>query len=390
MLLMIPGPIEVSPKVCDAYSVPPPSHLAPAVIEAFGASVEMARRVWCAGPDSEPFILAGSGTIAMEMAVVNLIEPGDKALVYNTGYFSDRMAEMVRRRGGTVKGINCEHPGQAPSLEKVAVALAKGGVKALFVTHVDTSTGVRADARGICALAREYGVLTIFDGVCATAAERFEMMAWGADVYLTASQKAIGLPAGLALMVASAAAMQTRARLSVPPPMSLDWEQWLPIMKAYESRDKSYFSTPATNLILALKEGFEEILSTSFGREEGISARFEQHKHAAEAMRGAWRAMGLSLLPAEGLEANTLSAILYPEGVGPELLALVKARGVVVAGGLYKGLQQTYFRVGHMGHAVTERDMLVKTIEAIEGALIEAGHPLKKGGALVRFDALFG
>jgi alanine-glyoxylate transaminase/serine-glyoxylate transaminase/serine-pyruvate transaminase len=390
MLLMIPGPIEVSPEVAAAYSVAPPSHLAPNVVEAFGASLEMAREVWCAGQSSAPFILAGGGTIAMEMAVLNLLDPGDKVLVYNTGYFSDRMAEMVRRRGAVVEQVRAERPGGAPPLSKVATALSRGGVKALFVTHVDTSTGVRADARALCELAREHNALTVFDGVCATAAERFEMAGWGADVYLTASQKAVGLPAGLALMVASARALEVRDRLQTAPPMSLDWHEWLPIMRAYEARQKSYFSTPATNLILALERSFTEILGATFDKEEGIFARFEQHRHAADAMRGAWEAMGLSMLPGEGLAANTLSAILYPKGVGTELLAGIKARGVVVAGGLYKGLQETYFRVGHMGHAVTQREMLSKTIEAVEGALIQAGHPLRAGSGLARFDALYG
>ena len=96
-LLMIPGPIEVSPAVLEAFSTPPPGHLAPGVIEAFGASLAMMRRVWMADEHSQPFVVAGGGTVAMDMAAANLIEAGEHAVVVNTGYFSDRIAEMLRR-----------------------------------------------------------------------------------------------------------------------------------------------------------------------------------------------------------------------------------------------------------------------------------------------------
>ena len=118
-----------------------------------------------------------------------------------------------------------------PSLEAIEAALTLAPTRALFATHVDTSTGVRVDAGALARLATTHGALSVFDGVCATAAERFEMETWGADVYLTASQKAIGLPAGLALLVASARAMEAREGLKLAPPMSLDWKQWLPIMQ---------------------------------------------------------------------------------------------------------------------------------------------------------------
>ncbi|HEY8431702.1 MAG TPA: aminotransferase class V-fold PLP-dependent enzyme, partial [Sandaracinaceae bacterium] len=147
-LLMIPGPIEVSPAVVDAASGPPPGHLAPSLIESFGASLELMRRVWLAPSDAQPFIVAGSGTLAMEMAATNLLDPGESVLVVSSGYFSDRMAEMLRRRGAKVTVLRAE-PGDAPSLDAVEEALSSGGYRALFATHVDTSTGVRVDARAL-------------------------------------------------------------------------------------------------------------------------------------------------------------------------------------------------------------------------------------------------
>ena len=188
-LLMIPGPIEVSSAVVDAAAGPPPGHLAKDFMAAFSDALVKMRAVWLAGPDAQPFVVAGSGTLAMEMAATNLLDPGQSAVVASSGYFSARMAEMLRRRGVLVTVVECE-PGDAPSLAEVGEALSRTEARALFATHVDTSTGVRVDAKALAALANEHGAMSVFDGVCATAAERFEMEAWGADVYLTASQKA--------------------------------------------------------------------------------------------------------------------------------------------------------------------------------------------------------
>src|SRR3954471_2440832 len=144
-LLMIPGPVELSPGVLAAASASPPGHTSPRLIEAFGRSIERMREVWLSGSASQPFILAGSGTLAMEVAAANLIEPGDRALVVSTGYFSERMAEILRRYGAEVTEVAAP-AGEAPSPGQVREALAEGGsFKALFATHVDTSTGVRID-----------------------------------------------------------------------------------------------------------------------------------------------------------------------------------------------------------------------------------------------------
>jgi len=372
-LLMIPGPIEVSPAVRDAFAVPPPGHLSPEVIEAFGASLEMMRRVWLAAPSSQPFAVAGSGTTAMEMAVANLIEPGDAAIVVNTGYFSDRMVEMLRRAGAEVVDLTAV-PGEVPNVSRAAGAFddfARAGkkVKALFATHVDTSTGALCDPRPLALLARERGALSVFDGVCATAAERFEMEAWDSDVYLSASQKAIGLPSGLALLVASARALATRDARKAPPPLASDWHAWHPIMQAYEARKPAYFATPPTNLILALSVGLREIL------EDGMEARFALHERGARALRVAWSSLGLRPVPArEQNAAHTLSALHFPSGVDATLVARVAERGVYVAGGLHPAIRGAYFRVGHMGYALTRADFLMRCVEAVAGALASFGN----------------
>jgi len=387
-LLMIPGPIEVSPAVRSALDATPPSHLAPDVIEVFGSALERMRPVWLASRDAQPFVVSGGGTIAMDMAVCNLIDPGDRVLLVNTGYFSDRMREMLGRRGARVDTLDAE-PGASVAPETVAAALdaGDGEFKALFATHVDTSTGVCVDAEAYARAAAEQGVLSVFDGVCATAAERFDMEDWGADVYLTASQKAIGLPPGLALMLTTPRALAARKQLSVAPPLSLDWLAWLPIMRAYEAREASYFSTPATGLLDALGVSLREILDTEYHGQHGMGARFALHERAGRAMRAAWRALGLDLFCRPEVAANTLSAIRYPDGTGPELVAHIRDADVVVAGGLLPGHQSDYFRVGHMGWTVTQPRLLLETVEAIERGLAASGHPVERGAGVAAAEA---
>jgi alanine-glyoxylate transaminase/serine-glyoxylate transaminase/serine-pyruvate transaminase len=381
-LLMIPGPVELSPTVLAAASMQPPGHVTPRLIEAFGRSIERMREVWRADAASQPFILAGSGTLAMEVAAANLVEPGDRTLVINTGFFSERMADILRRAGAEVTELAAPL-GAVPGAEAVRRALSQGGSwKALFATHVDTSTGVRVDPEPLCRLAREMGILSVFDGVCATAGERFEMAAWGADLYFTGSQKAVGLPPGLALMVADERALAVReARRAAAPPFYLDWNSWLPVHRAYEERKAAYFATPATSLVMALEAGLGEILET------GVEARLEAHARTGAAMRAAWAALGLRPVPREDALANTLSVLLFPEGIDATLLPRIAARGVTVAGGLHPAVKATSFRVGHMGYTATRPDYLRRTVEAVAGALREAGAAVDAEAAVTALES---
>jgi len=367
-LLMIPGPIEIGERVFEATCIRPRSHVSPPIKACFSRALQAMRTVWCANPDHQPFVVAGGGTLAMESTVCNLIDPGDRVLVVNTGYFGDRMAEMLVRRGAEVFQVGAGLGG-CPGLADVAEALDEHGPKAVFITHVDTSTGVRTDARSLAALARERGVLSVFDGVCATAAEVLHQSEWGADVVLTASQKAIGLPPGLALWVASPAALAARDALTSAPPMSLDWAQWMPVMQAYEAEASAYFSTPPTTLVPALDVSLHELVT------EGMPAVFTRHQRAADKLRAAWAAMGLRSVSEH--PANTLSALYWPEGTDASALPRIAAEGAVVAGGLHPQIKAEYFRVGHMGEVTRTDAPLLQTLLAVGRGLgldAEAGR----------------
>jgi len=365
---MIPGPTEFEPEVMMAVGAPTTSHVAPDFIESFGHALEMMREVWLA-PSGQPFIIAGSGTLAMDLAGANLVEPGDRALVISTGYFGDRYAELLKRYGAEVTALKAP-AGEVVSDAAVETELKRKRYKLMTFTHVDTSTAVRVDPEPLGLLGEKHGVITVLDGVCSVAGEVIRQDEWKIDVVFTASQKAVGVPPGLALLVASPRAMEAwKGRKSPVGSYYSDWTHWLPVMKAYEERRPAYFGTPAVNLVSALEVSLRLIL-----KEGGMEARFRRHSDRGTAFRKAMRGMGLTMIPAsEEVSANTLSAPLYPEGVkGADFMKAIGDSDVIVAGGLLPGIKDTYFRVGHMG-AVTNGDILT-TVAAIDGALSACGY----------------
>ncbi len=373
-LLMIPGPINFDPGVLRALSAPTKGHTAPEFIAGFGETLDWMKDAFKA-PSGIPFAVAGSGTLAMDMAVCNLVEPSDRVVVLSTGYFSDRVVTILERYGAEVTVLRAK-PGEIVPVEQVRAALERVHPKILAMTHVDTSTGVAVDVRTLVRLGREYDALTIVDGVCSVGGMELQQDAWGVDVVLTASQKAIGVPPGLALLVASPRALDAfRARSRPVPNYYADWANWLPIMEAYLARKGAYFATPPVNLIYALHESLREMLN------EGLEARIERHKRLSDAFKAGINAMGLKQVPASpDIAATTMTAIYFPDGIDASLIDKIRERNVVVAGGIAPSIRDRYFRVGHMG--IVSITDIVATLGAIEGALAASGYRFEVGAGI--------
>ncbi len=373
-LLMIPGPIEFTDEVLSEMAVPTLSHVDPEFIELFGQALERMRGVWLA-PHGQPFAIAGSGTLAMELAAANITEPGDNVLIVHTGYFSDRMADIFRLHGANVDVVPSA-VGDLPQVEAVRAQLKAKRYKTISITHVDTSTGARADIKAFAAAAAETNTLVVVDGVCAVAGEELRMEDWGVDIAFTASQKAVGVPPGLALLVASQRALAVhRARRSTVRAYYCDWKNWLPVMEAYEARRAAYFGTPAVNLVRALNVSLGQILA------EGMEARFARHARNARALRAGLSAIGLTFLPVrEEIYANTLTAPYYPDGIDATVLAKIAEEGAMLAGGLYPSIKTKYFRIGHMG--MSDKSEILATLGAIERGLARAGYSFPIGAAV--------
>jgi alanine-glyoxylate transaminase/serine-glyoxylate transaminase/serine-pyruvate transaminase len=235
---------------------------------------------------------------------------------------------------------------------------------------------VIADVQALAAMGRRHGALVVVDGVCSVAGEELRQEEWGVDLTLTASQKALGVPPGLALVVAGPRAMDAfyRRKVDVGSYYS-DWTQWLPIMEAYEARRPGYFGTPPVNLIWALNVSLGQIL------DEGMEARVARHRRLSAAFKAAIDALGMRQVPVSAeVAANTLTAPYYPDGVDASVLAYISREGAMLAGGLHSAIRARYFRIGHMG-AVTASDIL-STVGAIERGLAAAGYRFQAGAGL--------
>jgi alanine-glyoxylate transaminase/serine-glyoxylate transaminase/serine-pyruvate transaminase len=217
--LLIPGPIEFDDAVLQSMSHFSESHVSAGFVATFGETLSMLRKLFqTSDPSAQPFVLSGSGTLGWDIVAANLIEPGEDVLVLGTGYFSDGFADCLRVYGASVTELKAP-VGTKPQLPDIEKALAEKKYKAITVTHVDTSTGVLSELQQLSALVHKVSpdTLIFVDGVCSVACEEIDFDAWGLDGVVTASQKAIGCPAGLSISMFSARAMKAFQDRKTPP-----------------------------------------------------------------------------------------------------------------------------------------------------------------------------
>ena len=358
-LVMIPGPTPVARSIQDQMGRETVAFGDPAFIEDFKEVIKDLKEIF--KTSGEAFVVAGTGTLAMEMGIANVAKEGDNVLVVSNGFFGDRYKELCERKGLNVDVISAEW-GTTVTPEEIDNKLKEKVYKAVTVTHVDTSTGVCAPVAEIGEVVKKYeDTVLIVDGVCATAAEPEYLDEMGIDVLITGSQKALGVPPGLALVFAGKKALERRKSLGTIRDYYVDFEKWIPIM----NDPSKYFGTPPVNLIWALKEALKII------KEEGVENRYERHRKVARAMQAALEELGFKILAEKEHRAVTLSNALYMDGIqDAEFRKVLAEEGVVVAGGLgpYAGKM---FRLGHMGNI--DSHYLVSTIAAIERTLYRLG-----------------
>lgn len=370
-LTMIPGPIEFSDGVLGAMATPSQAHTSPEFVSTFQSALKNLRKLFkSTDPKAQPYVLAGSGTLGWDIVGANLITPGDKVLVLATGFFSDSFAECLKVYDAEVDVVTAP-VGDVVPLETIAEKLRATKYAAVTITHVDTSTSVVSDVEAISALVKKESpeTLVVVDGVCSVGVEELEFDKWGLDFVLTASQKAIGVPAGLSIFFASERAVSKALGRKKDSAFFASLKKWTPIMNAYESGSGAYFATPAVQTVTALKVSLDEILA------ESIDQRVAKHEKVSSQFKAYLEKLGLSILPvSHKVAAHGLTAVYFPEGVnGPDLIAALGKKGFTVAGGIHKALVGKYFRVGHMGVSVYEGHVDQLT-SALEEALVEVGH----------------
>lgn len=380
-MLLIPGPTPVIDSIYDALSQETWSHTDPRFADIYRNAIVQTKEMF--QTDGEVFVVAGSGTLAMEMALVNTVAAGEKLLVISNGYFGDRFLKLGEAFGIEIEVIQAEW-GKAVTASEVEAKLAGDTFKAVTVTHADTSTGVAADLDSLVPVIKKHGALVILDGVCATAAMEEDMSKeYGdadskIDIILTGSQKAVGVPPGLAVLAFNKSALDVRKKMKHIPAYYTDIYNWLPIMHD----PQKYFATPPVNLIYAYNEGMKLVL------EEGMENRYERHLAFSKGVKAGLAIYGMKALADKDVSAATLTCVLYPKGVDDAVFrAKLAGKGVIVAGALAH-LSGKAFRIGHMGN--TTKDMLKEAIRLIGVTLKEMGQSADVEQALEMFDREFG
>lgn len=364
-LVMIPGPTPTVRSINDQMGRETVAFGDPEFIKDFRELIVDLKDMWRV--DGECFVVAGSGTMAMEMAVANVTKRDDNVLIVSNGFFGDRFIDICKRKGLNVDILSAEW-GEIVPAETIRKKLKEKEYAAITVTHVDTSTGARAPIKEIGDILKEFpNTVYIVDGVASTAGEREYVDDMGIDILFTGSQKAFGVAPGLAILWAGQKALERRKSLGTIPEYYIDFEKWIPIM----NDPSKYYATPAINMIWALKESVRLI------KEEGIEERYERHRRVSNSFNACLESLGFKILSKKEYRCSTLSNVLYPEGIEEaEFRKVLAEEGVMVAGGLgpYAGKM---FRVGHMGNI--DDHTIYSTIAAIERTLIKLGYEYQVG-----------
>jgi aspartate aminotransferase-like enzyme len=342
--LRIPGPIPVPDEVLEEMGRPMMNHRGPEFKEILLRVTDRLKQVYATQGDM--YILSSSGTGAMEAAVVNTLSPGDRVLAVTVGAFGDRFAKIADVYGADVTVLRFAL-GLAADPEKIRDALkADPSIKAVLVTHNETSTGIVNDLAAIGAVVKgEFGKLLLVDGVSSVGSVPVLADEWGVDVMASASQKGWMVPPGLAFLSFSAEAWRAHAEARMPR-FYYDVAEY-----------KRYFEigqppwTPAVSVHYALDKALDMML------EEGLDEVFARHVRAAERVRAGVAALGLDLLPDLSCASNTITAVKMPEGInGAEMLKTMRQEHDVVLAGGQQSLSGKIFRIGHLG-LVSDEDI---------------------------------
>ncbi|NLK58917.1 MAG: alanine--glyoxylate aminotransferase family protein [Tissierellia bacterium] len=370
-LLMIPGPTPVVDSIRTEMGRDTIAFGDPDFVKDYKEVIDDLQSLFSC--DGKTFVVAGTGTLAMETAIANSLQKGDKMLLVSNGFFGDRFIQIAERKGIKVELLQAEW-GDAVTPVQIGKKLDEGGFKAVTVTHVDTSTGVIAPVKEIGEVVSKYDdVLYIVDGVCSVGGEAVDLKNCHINVLFTGSQKAFGVAPGLFMLWADEKALARRKSLGTIPEYYCDYENWIPIM----DDPSKYFATPAVNLVWALKE------SVRIMKEEGMDARYARHIRTAKAMQKAFEAIGFTILAKEEVRAHTLSNLLYPAGIDDAAYRTELAKqGVQAAGGVGKYAGRM-LRIGHMGNI--DLHTCTATISAMERALRALGQDLQPGSGTGAF-----
>ncbi len=375
MLLMIPGPVKMHPRIYAAMSRPLIGHRTPEFNKIYNDTLDLFKKL--IDSNNDVFIFTGSSTSAMDSAIANLVQPGDKVLNVIQGKFSERWQEITNAYGGNSIVLDIEW-GKGLTEEPLIEILDKNkDIKFITICHNETSTGVINPADEIGKIAREYDKILIVDGVTSVGGDYVYPDKWKFDILATGSQKCLGIPPGLGFIMVGPRAWEIINKRKnirsyyVNLPIYKDW---------FEKRGDTPF-TPSVPLVIAQNVSLQMMF------EEGIDNRMERHRQMARATRAGVKALGMELFAEEKYASNTVTSIKVPSKIKvKDLISSMKEFGVVIAGGQGK-IKEKIIRIAHM-NVIQKKDILV-TFSALEMALMKLDFSFEQGSAVVAIEQEF-
>ena len=359
MNLRIPGPTPCPEDVLQAGAQQMIDHRGPEFKDMIGrihSGLQTAFQT-----KNQIAILTSSGTGAMEGAIINTLSPGDRVLSISIGVFGDRFGQIAEAYGVDVVKLPIEY-GDAADPEEIGKALkADATIKAVLITHNETSTGITNDLAAIAKVVREYDRLTLVDAISSIGCIPVETDAWDLDVVVTGSQKGFMVPPGLAFAAVGPRAIEA-AKTATLPRFYFEFSR---AFSYYEQGQTPW--TPAVSVMFSLDLALKKMMA------DGMGAVYEKHARIANDVRNGVKKLGLELFPKdEKYASNTVTAVKVPEGVELSALRgkLRTDREVIVAGG-QGSLSGKIFRVGHMGH-ITDEDV-DDVMDSLRSVLPEVG-----------------
>jgi aspartate aminotransferase-like enzyme len=357
--LRVPGPTPCPPEVLKAMAWQMVNHRGPEYHEMIAEVTENLKKVF--QTKNDVLLLTGSGTGGLEAAVVNTLSPGDKVLSVSMGVFGDRFASIAKTFGADVISLKVEW-GKAADPDAIKKALKYNpGIKAVLVTHNETSTGVTNDLKAIAKVVKDDGKLLIVDAISSLGSINLPVDDLKCDVVITASQKGWMVPPGIAMVSVSPEAWKARENAKMP---SFYWD-FVRAKKIYDEKKENPW-TPAISIVYAFKVALPMMLK------EGIENIFARHERIGQMTRDGIKKLGLPLFADPAHASNTVTAVSIPEGLdGKKLRQVLREKYHVVLAGGQQTLDGKIFRIGHLG-LVNEKDVK-EILTAIEKVLPLAG-----------------
>jgi len=358
--LRIPGPTPCPNEVLQAMSRQMINHRGPQFGQMLNDITAKLKQVF--QTKSDVFLLTGSGTGGLEAAIVNTLSPGDKVLSVSIGVFGERFGAIAGQFGAEVIPLRFEW-GTAADADAVRQALeAEPKIKAVLVTHNETSTGVTNDLEAISSVVKEFDKLLLVDAISSLGSINLPVDDWHCDVVVTGSQKGWMIPPGLAMVSVSQEAWQAQAKARMPR-FYWDFTQ----AKSYLEKATAQTPwTPAISVVFGLSVSLDMMLK------EGLANIFARHARVARATRNGAKSLGLSLFAEERHASNTVTAVAAADGLDTKkMLKILREEYKVILSGGQQKLDGKIFRIGHLGW-VTEDDIKA-VISAIKVVLPQAG-----------------